>query len=188
MATSPAALNRSSPSEYGHALRIVALVVAGAVLYGVLHDQVTTRIAIEYFTIGHPPLVSSDSPTVLALAWGVVATWWLGLALGLCLAGTARLGRRPPLTWRALVKPLAITFAVMAATALLAGFVGRFLAESGRVWLLEPVASRVPKDRHVAYLSVLWAHNSAYAAAALGGVLVAIHTWRRRRVSQDAPS
>lgn len=75
------------------ALRIVALAVAAAVAYGVLHDQVTARICVEYFTIGHPLLVPSYSPTLLALAWGVVATWWVGLVGGLVLA--AWTWRRP---------------------------------------------------------------------------------------------
>src|ERR1044071_7564566 len=37
-------------------LRIVALALGAAILNGVLHDQVTARICVEYFTIGHPPL------------------------------------------------------------------------------------------------------------------------------------
>ena len=55
--------------------KIVVLGVVAAVCYGVLHDQVTARVCVEYFTIGHPPLFNTDSPTLLAFGWGVVGTW-----------------------------------------------------------------------------------------------------------------
>jgi hypothetical protein len=55
-------------------IAIIFLSVAAAIVYGIVHDQITARICIEYFTIGHPRLIDSDSPTVLGLFWGVVAT------------------------------------------------------------------------------------------------------------------
>jgi len=36
------------------AIAIVALCIGSAVAYGILHDQVTARVCVEYFTIGHP--------------------------------------------------------------------------------------------------------------------------------------
>jgi hypothetical protein len=36
--------------------KIVFLSVAAAILYGILQDQVTARICVEYFTIGHLPV------------------------------------------------------------------------------------------------------------------------------------
>src|SRR6266513_2858429 len=78
-------------------LKIVGLGILAAVSYGIIHDQTTVRVCVEYFTIGHPPLIPSTSPTLLALAWGVVATWWVGLPLGFTLASAARLGHRPKL-------------------------------------------------------------------------------------------
>jgi len=49
------------------------------VAYGLVHDQVTVRVSLEYFTIGHPQLITTSSPTLLALFWGAAATWWVGL-------------------------------------------------------------------------------------------------------------
>ena len=80
-----------------HSLRIIGLSLLAAIVYEIAHDQVTARVCVEYFTIGHPPLIPSESPTLLALAWGVVATWWVGLPLGIMLAVAARAGRRPKL-------------------------------------------------------------------------------------------
>ena len=67
-------------------LAIVGLCVAAAVVYGLVHDQVTVRLSLEYFTVLHPHVVDTDSPTVLALVWGVIASWWMGA--GAAVAGT----------------------------------------------------------------------------------------------------
>ena len=37
-------------------LKIVVLCIVAAIVYGILHDQVTARVCVEYFTIGHPPI------------------------------------------------------------------------------------------------------------------------------------
>ena len=35
-------------------IRIIGLSIALCIVYRVLHDQITARICVEYFTIGHP--------------------------------------------------------------------------------------------------------------------------------------
>ena len=62
-------------------LKIILLCILAAVVYGILHDQVTARVCVEYFTIGHPPVFYTDDPTLLAFGWGVIATWWTGADL-----------------------------------------------------------------------------------------------------------
>ena len=66
-------------------LRIVLQCVALAIVYGIVHDVVTAHVCVEYFTIGHPTVIGCTSPVMLALTWGVLATWWVGLGLGLLL-------------------------------------------------------------------------------------------------------
>ena len=69
-----------------------------AAAYGILHDLITAHVCVEYFTIGHPRIVDSESPLVLALVWGVVAMWAVFAA-----ALVAALRRRPglrPIAWR----------------------------------------------------------------------------------------
>jgi hypothetical protein len=162
-------------------LAIIALCIFTSVLYGILHDQVTARICVEYFTIGHPPIFPTDSPTLLGIGWGILATWWVGLILGSGLALAARVGRRPPRNVGSLVRPLLILMGVTAMCALLAGVVGHFLADAGVVSLIEPLASRVPADRHVAFLTDLWAHVASYLAGFVGGIVVIILVWMSRR-------
>src|SRR5574341_1470889 len=130
-------------------LKIVALSVAAAVLYGILHDQVTARVCVEYFTVAHPRIIESEDPTLLGIAWGIGATWWMGLLLGIPLAACARAGSRPKLAGRDLVRPVAWLLAVMGTLALLGGLAGGIATATGGVWLPEPLASRIPREKHL---------------------------------------
>lgn len=163
------------------ALAIVALCVAAAVVYGVLHDQVTARVCVEYFTIGHPPIFGTDDPTMLALGWGVIATWWVGAILGGTLAVAARFGRRSPRTTRSLVRPVVQLMLVLGGVAVGAGVLGWVLASAGIVALVEPLASEVPRAKHTAFLTDLWAHSASYLFGSVGGVMVCVRVWRSRK-------
>ncbi len=151
-------------------VKVVILGVVVACVYGIAQNQVTARVCVEYFTIGHPPVFRTDSPTLLAFGWGIIATWWVGLPLGLLVALASRVGGWPQLAWRDLLWPVAIVLLAMGLVALLAGLAGYFFGRANGVWLLEPLASRVPAEKHVLFLADLWAHIAAYAAGFLGGV------------------
>ncbi len=161
-------------------LAIIGLSVLAAITYGIIHDQITARICVEYFTIGHARLIDSESPTVLGLFWGVVATWWVGLPLGAGLAVAARAGVRPKLDASDLLPSLTRLLMVMFAFAALAGLTGFAASRSGVFTLSGPLASKVPQDRHVAFLTCGWAHSASYLAGLLGGVGLWILTWHRR--------
>jgi hypothetical protein len=162
-------------------LAIILLCIVASIVYGILHDLITAHVCVEYFTIGHPPVFYTDSPVELALGWGVIATWWVGLILGVLLALAARAGHYPPVPTQRLVRPVLWLLAVMAGIALLAGFVGFLLARSGAVYLVGPIADRVPKEKHVAFLTDLWMHLASYVAGFVGGVVLAILTYLSRR-------
>ncbi|MEL7085414.1 MAG: hypothetical protein AAF268_10095 [Cyanobacteria bacterium P01_A01_bin.3] len=159
---------------------IIGVSIIVAIAYGAIHDQITARICIEYFTIGHSPLINSNSPTVVGLVWGIVATWWVGLLLGTGLAIAARFGKRPKLTISQLLRSIGYLLCGMLGVAILAGAVGFVLASTGAVFLLEPIASQIPPQKHVAYLVNLWAHTASYLSGLAGGLRLWIVTWRRR--------
>jgi hypothetical protein len=159
---------------------IIGLAVFSAVVYGILHDQVTARVCVEYFTIGHPPVFDTENPTLLAFGWGVLATWWAGLLLGVPLAVAARSGSWPPRSARSLIRPIVILLAVMASCALLAGIAGWLLANHGAVYLVGPIGQDVPADKHARFLADLWAHSASYLVGFVGGSMVVFHVWRSR--------
>ena len=163
------------------AARIVITCVASAVAYGIMHDQITARICVEYFTIGHPLIVPTTSPTVLGLLWGVLATWWVGLILGFGLAVAARAGRYPRRDVRELRQPVLRLLLTMAASAAISGVVGFAAASNGWVYLDDEVASVLPPSARVGFLVDLWVHMASYLAAFVGGIILIIGTWRGRR-------
>ena len=163
------------------AAAIVLLCVLAAILYGIVHDQITARVCVEYFTIGHPRVFATDDPTLLGIGWGVLATWWVGLLLGVALAVAARAGSRPKLVPSQLVRPMAMMLVIVGALALFAGLAGHWLAERGRVRLLEPLASRVPLQKHVALVTALWAHSASYVGGFVGGAVLCGRVLKQRR-------
>jgi hypothetical protein len=96
----------------------------------------------------------------------------VGLMLGIPLALAARVGPWPKVAARQLVRPLAIMLMIVGALATAAGLVGHAAAARRWVWLLEPLASRIPPDRHVSLITDLWAHLASYAGGFLGGIVL----------------
>ena len=156
------------------------MAILAAIVYGIIHDEITARICIEYFTIGHPRLIDSDSPTILGLFWGVVATWWVGLPLGIGLAVAARVGRRPKLNARDLIRPILKLLGVMFILATIAGLIGLATSKAGIFHLAGSLASRVPAGKHTAFLTDGWTHSGSYLTGIVGGIALWIATWRRR--------
>jgi hypothetical protein len=162
-------------------LGIIAVSVLGSILYGIGHDLVTTRICVEYFTIGHVKIIDSEDPTQLALAWGVRASWWLGLFLGLLLACAARLGQRPQRTLRSLIKPIVGLMMMMALFAFAAGVVGYMLATSGNVVLAPQLLERLPLAARVPFQICSFAHSMSYNVAFVGGGMLIAWVWISRK-------
>lgn len=166
--------------------KIVGGSILAAVLYGIAQDQVTARVCVEYFTIGHVNLFGTDSPTLLAFGWGIIATWWVGLLLGIPLAVCARVGSRPKLTLRQLKLPIARLLLVMGAVAAVSGVIGYLAARGGAIRLVEPYASEIEPSRHALFLADGAAHEAAYFCGFVGGVVLCVWTWRRRGFLQKA--
>jgi hypothetical protein len=87
------------------AFLIVVFSMLACIVYGIIHDQITARICVEYFTIGHAPVFDTEDPSLLGLGWGVRATWWVGLFVGIPLATFARIGGRPKRSAVPLIRP-----------------------------------------------------------------------------------
>jgi len=170
-----------------HSLVIVLMCVVAAVAYGIAHDQVTARVCVEYFTIGHPPVFGTDDPTWLGIGWGISATWWVGLLLGIPLAIVARAGSRPKRSVGSLVRPVAGLLAVMAVCAFAAGLLGWVLGSTGAVFLAGPIARELPADRHVPFPADLWAHSASYLVGLAGGIVIMVLVWRSRGRTAAVP-
>jgi hypothetical protein len=79
-----------------------AVLVAG--LFGIIHDQISYSVSPEYFTkfkFIQFHLLDVDLPDRARAAMvGFLASWWMGIPLGI-LCGAAGFVQRSPDSWRA---------------------------------------------------------------------------------------
>ena len=165
------------------ALKIVLFATAAAVVYGVLQDLVTAHLCVEYFTIAHPPVFATESPVLLALGWGVIASWWVGALLGLGLAAAARIGAAPKTGLAELRRPIVRLMIVAATCAVVGGLLGAWLF-SARAFDL-PAEWREAIPDPLAFAAVAGAHEASYAAGAVGGLYLIVRTFVRRRRARN---
>lgn len=170
----------SSRAHFVESAKIILLAIAAAIAYGIVHDQITIRVCPEYFTIAHPHILNTDSLTLIALGWGVVATWWGGLAAGILFAIAGRAGSPEKVTWRRFVRLALLLLLVMALCATAAGFIGYWLSSSGQIPSVQAWGSMLSVDKQPRFMADLFAHAISYLVGALGSVTIALAiAWRR---------
>jgi membrane associated rhomboid family serine protease len=150
-------------------LKIVLSCILAAIIYGIAHDLITARICLEYFTVFHPPVFATQSPTLLAIGWGTIATWWAGAMVGLLLACAARIGPRSKIDVRALLPYILWLMCVMAASAALFGVIGYFRGVMPSFY-----ADMIPTGEHRRFLADWWAHMASYDSGFVGGLALSI--------------
>lgn len=160
--------------------KIILLCVLAAITYGVLHDQITARLCLEYFTVAHPPLFPDTSPTVVALCWGIAATIGIGTVLGILLSLVAHSGSEPPIPASQLRAPVARLLGLMALAAFIAGVSGFFIARHGVVSIPADLAIAIPRARHHLFIAVWFAHGASYLVGLAGGAFLIFRVWRAR--------
>ena len=163
-------------------LKIIGVAIVAAIAYGIVHDQITARICVEYFTVFHPPVFVTHSPTLLGIGWGIIATWWVGAFLGVLLAISARAGSPPRFRAADLIRPICTLLVVMAGCAIAAGLAGFLLTRSGRLAVPQDVTDYLPRVRHARFMTDWYAHNASYGTGFLGGLVLCGWTiWKRFR-------
>ncbi len=161
-------------------LQIVLLSVLAACSYGVIHDQITARICLEYFTVAHPPLFPTASPTLLALCWGVAATAGIGAALGVVLARVSQSRGTIPSSVANLGRSILLLLVVMGASAFAAGTVGYQFSRRGYISFPAGLAGSIPANRQDRFMAVWFAHGASYLVGLIGGALLCFSIWQAR--------
>lgn len=151
-------------------------VLVGATLLacalGIALDLVTANLAVEYFSVHHPHVVDSENPWVLALVWGVIASWWFG-TIGGAVLGWINHRRPEPLEPKRILKWVAVACGVL--WVLMIGVVIVVYSIAGLI----PEAERGETFEHDRRLvAVAVAHQTEYVLGALAVVVVGVMTWR----------
>lgn len=164
-------------------LKIILLVLFSAMAYGILHDTVTANLCVEYFTVGHPKVIESESPFALALVWGIIATWWPALPMGILIAVVSQAGKLSKLSLKDVSKTVFRLLGIMALLAFAAGITGYFLAEGGTIWLVPELAEQVDAHAHSRFLAAGWSHGASYLSGIIGTLIVCILLHRKRKAT-----
>ena len=159
---------------------IISLCLFVTLTYGIVHNQLTTRISLEYFTIGHHKIIDSTSPTLLGIAWGIYSNWWVGLSLGILLAVVGRAGHWKKRDAYSFIKPLCFISLVSIIGAGIAGFLGYMLTDNGVLGLSAPLSTAVPASNHASYIAALWMHTASYFVATAASLILALFVFTRR--------
>jgi hypothetical protein len=155
-----------------NSLKIILTSILLAIIYGIIHDLITTQICIEYFTITHPKIIESQNPVALAFLWGTIATWWVGLIFGLLIIFANKFGKSRSLQLKELFPLLLKFFLILFGFALLAGIIGYFLTEMKVIHLVDRLKNQLENVDESRFLAVGWAHGASYIIGSIGIIIL----------------
>jgi hypothetical protein len=165
-----------------------AMLVAG--LFGALHDQISYSISNEYFTrfkFVQFHLQNAEVPErVRVAAVGFLASWWMGIPLGL-LTGIAGFMQHTPAH---MGRALALSLGVICAFVLLVALAGLAygMVQTAQLDLANYSGWFIPADLEQTrrFISVGYMHNSAYLGGAAAIPLAWLFHFFYRRSSAHA--
>ncbi len=172
--------NAGAPLAGVREAKVILLSTVAAIAYGIVHDQITARLCVEYFTIGHPPLFHTTSPTVLGICWGITATVGIGALLGVLLALVSQSQGLPPVPILRLFKSILGLLAVMAISASLAGVVGFELSRRSIICVPATFAELLPPSQQHRFMAVWFVHGASYLVGLAGASFIILRIWRER--------
>ncbi len=169
--------------------RILRLFILAQIAYGIAQDQINARLSPEYFLVVHSPkLEGVTDPTLLALLWGFLGSWWGGLLIGLGVVLSGTLGPAPPITERRLHRPLACVLLFQAFVTALCGFAAWQIHGILGLSMPDGLASLVPEARRGALVAVAASHIGTYLSAVAGAVVLCVWVALNRPAPQVAPA
>ena len=148
---------------------LLAIIAAG--IFGIIHDQISYTVSSEYFTrfkFRQFGLLDPDIPErIRAGIVGFLASWWMGIPLGLLSGIGGFLQRSPELMRRALLSslPLIVSFSLLFALGgLVYGYFQTTTFDLGTYggWFI-PEGLEEPRR----FLCAGYMHNAAYLGGAL---------------------
>lgn len=176
-------------------LLILLLIIAIAPLlggiYGILHDQLTYTISPEYYTkfkfyqfglmdLGNEAIF--PNPRVEVSVVGFMATWWMGLPIGLILGLVGLIHKESKQMFRVTMKAIILTVIVAFITGLFGLAYGKFyLAEKGVGWWMP---NNLIDTKN--FITVGSMHNFSYLGGLIGLIAGIIYSIKQKNKIENA--
>ena len=153
-------------------------------IYGILNDQLTYTISPEYYTkfkfyqFGLIDLVNSTNPRIGASVVGFLATWWVGLPIGIILGLVGLIHKKNKQMFSVILRAIFVTVIVAFAIGLIGLAYGKlYLADTGVNWWLPD--NLIDTKNFIAVGSM---HNfSYYFGGPIGVIAGVIYSVRQKR-------
>jgi hypothetical protein len=158
-------------------------------LYGMLHDQLTYTISNEYYTkfkfiqfglieMGDEALIAD--PRLCVAAVGFLATWWMGVPIGIILGLVGLVHKDPKRMLKVTMKAFLITIAVAFLTGLIGLAYGKFYLSHTQVnwWFPDNL---IDKENFITVGSM---HNFSYIGGLTGLIAGIIYSVKQSRISK----
>ena len=163
-------------SSHRRFFTIVLGSVGYACLLGIALDLITANVAVAYFSVHHPRIVATENPWVLALVWGVAASWWFGLLGGIVVATVNQCRSDPLDPWRIMVwvgRACVVMWIVMILI---------LVVTLSFAYFMVPLDRRPANFEHDARLiAVAMAHQFEYLLGGISVIVIGLMTWRARQ-------
>ncbi|CAL2103345.1 conserved membrane protein of unknown function [Tenacibaculum sp. 190130A14a] len=181
-------------------LVIIIATILGS-MYGVLHDHITYSISKEYYTkfkfiqfgfedwgLGQnintiqSPEIIMNNPRIGVTIVGILATWWVGLIIGIFLSITGLIHSNHKRMFYITMKALFLTLGISLLTSFLGFLYGKlFLLETSTNWYL-------PNNliHHKQFVLVGCIHNFSYLGGLVGllvGIIFSIRQKAKIRIN-----
>ena len=163
---------------------LISPIIGGG--YGILHDQLTYTISPEYYTefkfyqfglmdLGNEAIF--PHPRIQVSIVGFMATWWMGLPIGLILGLVGLRHQNHKRMFLVTMKAISITIIVTFITGLVGLAYGKFyLVKTGVNWYLPD--NLIDIDN---FISVGSMHNFSYLGGLLGLIAGIIYSVKERK-------
>ena len=159
-------------------------------IYGILNDQLTYTISPEYYTkfkffqFGLIDLVNSANPRIGVSAVGFLATWWVGLPIGIILGLVGLIHKNSKRMFYVSLKAILVTVIVTFVIGLIGLAYGKlYLAHTGVNWWFPD--NLVDTKNFIAVGSM---HNFSYylggPAGVIAGVIYSIRQKRKQATTE----
>lgn len=175
-------------------------------IYGIVHDQITYSLSEEYYTkfkfiqfgledwgtdvsaTPNAPEIKMPQPRLGAAVVGFMATWWVGLFIGIILSLVGLIQKTGRQMWRITLRSFGWTLVFALTTGLLGYLYGiTALAENPPNW-------RVPINTvsREAFIAVGSMHNFSYLGGLLGLIFAVVYQiiskrrWAKKQLSDPA--